>query len=74
MMEVFMKVFFPSTKFILGNYYYGELRGLGRFISCLGHIYEGYFANSKPHGQGKEIWPDGSIFTGEFSAGFKKRG
>ena len=39
-----------------------------------GHEYNGEFVNSKPHGNGKETWSDGSSFEGKFVNGMKQSG
>jgi hypothetical protein len=34
-------------------------------------LYEGEWLNDKQHGKGKEVWPDGTVYEGNFEDGKK---
>ena len=72
----------PNGSKYLGYYFHGKIQGPGRLCNKEGVIYQGPFVtldsntrceeNSVLNGLGKEIWPFGIKYEGEFCMGIKK--
>lgn len=48
------------------------MSGEGVYTYARGPIHTGSFLNNKAEGDGKELWPDGSCYEGEFHNGKKE--
>lgn len=70
-----------GSKYI-GYFYHGNIQGQGRLINSEGILYQGEFEtieastkcgeNAVLNGLGKEVWPNGIKYEGEFLMGKKK--
>lgn len=40
----------------------GEISGNGKLVRRDGFKYDGQWLNGRPHGNGAEIWPDGTAY------------
>ena len=45
--------------------------GFGKFINEEQEVYEGYFVNDMPHGQGLQKFNNGAYYKGNFENGSK---
>lgn len=55
-----------------GEFYQGNINGLGEYRWNNGNIYIGSFLNGKMHGKGLYKWPDGSYYEGEYKNNLKE--
>lgn len=72
----------PNGSKFMGYFYHGKIKGLGRLINAEGILYQGNFEtieagtrcdeNAVLDGIGKELWPNGIKYEGEFSMGNKE--
>ena len=66
----------PSTKVLIGltrmdlfkgtfveN---GKKHGFGRYVGSSGEEYVGEFKYDRPNGKGKQTWPNGVVYEGEY--------
>ena len=42
---------------------------IGSYLQAGGVLYEGDWVDDKQHGHGKETWPDGAVYEGQFANG-----
>jgi len=62
----------PNGDYYDGEFLAGRANGRGRFISEeTGISYEGQFKDDMQEGKGKETYPDGSYYYGEFVGKFR---
>ena len=61
------KLVFLDGSYYEGMFNMGEIDGFGfRFFAATGCKYQGQFVRGELHGKGRMIWPDGSIYEGQW--------
>lgn len=66
------RMIYTSNAIYQGDWKSGEYHGLGIYIDCdSGGMRKSQHKKGKAHGEGIELWPDGTTYKGQYKAGQK---